>query len=386
MATYTRISPATLANILAVIDDPLDTEAANKLAQVDLQTRRFVYDFLITKFDATSGKLLTAAVDAATTLAGTVSGSTSNAGTQRQVVQGTISTPDLRADAVETVKILDAAVTAGKLASDAVTTVKILNANVTEDKVATGAITAAKLGTAAVTTVKILDANVTTAKIADVNVTTGKIADNAVTGAKMVVGSAAGQLLITGTTPFTFAVQTVSGDATLSSAGVLTLSTKGIVEVEEQASLNTAAGGSSATTWNSRGVTRAWVKTFDTLSSTFLTISTEKLVLLAGTYIIEASAPAYTVGTHQLRLNRYNSGNTTQQIIPGSSETAGATTQSRSFVRGLMVFASGDYLKLQHFTTSAVATNGLGLPTNAVAEGGETLLEIYAQVRIQKVA
>jgi hypothetical protein len=101
----------------------------------------------------------------------------------------------ISANAVTTVKILNANVTEAKIATDAVTTAKILDANVTTAKIATGAVTtvkildanvtAAKIATDAVTTVNILDANVTTAKILDANVTAAKIATDAVTTAKI---------------------------------------------------------------------------------------------------------------------------------------------------------------------------------------------------------
>lgn len=362
-----------------------------------------VYDFLITKFDATTGKLLVGAVDAATSLAGLVSGSTSNAGTQQQVVQGTISTPDLRANAVTAAKIADGGVgttqladvgvTSGKIATgavtvtqlgtDAVETAKIKDANVTSAKLATGAVTATQLGTDAVEAAKIKDLNVTTGKLADLAVTTAKINDNAVTGAKMVAGSAAGQLLISGDSPFTFAVKSMSGDATIDKDGVVTLATSlGQVEVEEQVAANTAAGAATATTWHDRGSAAGWVKTFDTLTSTFLTITSAKLVLLAGTYIIEGSAPAYKTDGHRVRITRYNSSDISQQVIYGSSEISAAADaiQTRSRICAKITFAAGDYFKLEHYATSAQATNGLGLPVNVASA-----VEIYAQVRIQKI-
>jgi hypothetical protein len=98
-------------------------------------------------------------------------------------------------DAVTTVKILDANVTAAKLATDSVTSGKILADAVTTIKILDANVTAAKLAPDSVITAKILDANVTAAKLAsdsvttikilDANVTTAKIADNAVTKAKL---------------------------------------------------------------------------------------------------------------------------------------------------------------------------------------------------------
>ena len=112
-----------------------------------------------------------------------------------QIITGQIKTDMIEDNAVTTVKIKDANVTAAKLAADAVTTVKIKDANVTAAKLAADAVTTAKiadknvttekLADNAVTTAKITDANVTTAKIADKNVTTEKLADSAVTTAKI---------------------------------------------------------------------------------------------------------------------------------------------------------------------------------------------------------
>ena len=68
-------------------------------------------------------------------------------------IQGSIA-----ANAVTTVKILDANVTAAKIASDAVTTAKILDANVTTAKIASSAVTADKIASNAWTTNTVIDA------------------------------------------------------------------------------------------------------------------------------------------------------------------------------------------------------------------------------------
>lgn len=385
MPNYPRVTPATLPNYSAVINDPQDTELANKLAQVDLQTRRFVYDFLTTVFDNTS-ILLPAALGSAT-LAGLVLGSTSNSGSQQGIVQGTVSTPDLRDQAVATAKLADAAVTTAKIAAAAIVSSLIANNAITSALIAAGAVGTTQLAAQSVdNTILKSDVTgvagaVTTDHIRSLQVTAAKIAANVIGGGQLILGASAGQILVTGSTPFALALQTVTGDATLDGTGKITLIANGVVEVEERTGLNVAGGGSSATTWNVRGTTIGWVKTFDTLSSSFLTISGAQLGLAAGKYIIEVTVPGYTVGLHQVRIDRYNSSNVSQEIVYGSSETAGASMQTRSGARGMMTFATGDYFQIEHYTTSAVATNGLGIPVNAT--GG--LYEIYARVKIQKI-
>jgi len=170
---------------------------------------------------------------------------------------------------------------------------------------------------------------------------------------------------------------------------VLTLTNKGIVEVEERTTANTAGGGAAATTWNERGSVRAWVKTFDTLGSSFLaTITDSKLTPAVGTYVIEASCPAYKTDGHQSRITRYNGSNVIQESIFGSSSMAAAadTTQTTSFVAAKMTFASGDYFKVHHYTVTAEATDGLGKAVNAAPLAAEAVFEVYAKVKITKVA
>lgn len=65
---------------------------------------------------------------------------------------GVIGAVNIGADAVTTIKILDANVTAAKLATDAVETAKIKDLAVTDAKIAAATITFAKLATAAVGT------------------------------------------------------------------------------------------------------------------------------------------------------------------------------------------------------------------------------------------
>lgn len=384
MATYPRITPATQANFAPVINDPQDTEDANKLAQVDLQTRRFIADYFATLVDSTTEKIKATAIDPATSLAGLVNGSTGNSGTQRQVVQGTLSTPDFRAAAVTTAVLADQSVTSAKIVDGNVNTTQLAALAVTAAKIAANTITSAQLAANAVVTANITDANVTTSKIADANVTSAKIAANSLGGSQLVLGSAAGQILVTGLTPFTFAVVTPTGDVTIDSTGKFTIVANGLVVVEERAALNVQAGAGTSATWNNRGVGTAWVKTMDTLTSSFLTTPVDqKLTLAAGKYVIEASAPAYETAGHQTRINHFNSSNASLEKFYGSSETSpvAAALVTRSSVRCQVMIAAGDYVVLEHYINTHTGGSDFGLAVNAT--GG--LYEIYARVSIQKV-
>jgi hypothetical protein len=90
------------------------------------------------------------------------------------------TTDQVAAAAIESEDIADAAVTAAKLAANAVETTKIKDLAVTEGKIADLAVSAAKLAADAVETDKIKTGAVTEGKIAGQAVTYAKIGQNAV--------------------------------------------------------------------------------------------------------------------------------------------------------------------------------------------------------------
>lgn len=391
MANYPRITPATLANLAPVINDPTDAEAANKLAQVDLQTRQFVNDYLNTKFDSSTEALKVAAL-ADASLAGTVKGSTGNTGTQQAIVQGTVSTPDLRDLAVSSAKLADSAVLTAKIADTQITTQKIVDKAVTAGKIADATITVAQLAAKAVDNTILksdaaTDANraVTTDHIRDGAVTTAKLASGAITAAVLPPGSVEGQILITQANPYSFAVKSLTGDITLTKDGLVTLVTKNECELVERQNNGVAAGASGAAAVQIRGNATAWVEAWRASVSSFVTIGAGgKFSLPVGKFYFEASAPAYKTGRHILKLAHYNVSNVLQSdTYYGTSEVcpAAGALSNRSFVRGYVtIAATNDYMQLEHYTELAEATDGLGFPSSS---GGT--YEIYAQVFIQQV-
>jgi hypothetical protein len=375
-----------LTNYSAVINDPTSGEAANKDADIHLQTRQFVYDFLSAKFDSAASDVLKVAAVADATLAGKVKGSTSNSGTQQGIVQGTVSTPDLR----------DLAVSAAKIAADAVTTVKIGDLQVTTAKINDAAVTTAKIQDAQVTTAKLATDSVdntilkdtagseavTTAHIRDSAVTTAKILDNNVTRAKLFTATEA-QILVYQADSLPTA-KTMSGDATINASGVLSLAVKGYAQAIEQPGSGTAGGAAVATTWNLRGDATAWSEISDSLNLMSIGTGADKgkITMSAGTYLVRAHAPAYKTDAHMLRLRRFNSGGSVQETIYGTSETSPAATAqpTRSFLSAKVTFAAGDYVQLEHYTVTARAADGLGLGA-AIA----TIPESYAMIDFSRI-
>jgi len=106
----------------------------------------------------------------------------------------------------------------------------IVDDAVVTSKIADAAVTTAKINDLAVPTGKLADLAVTTAKIDDLAVTTGKLADAAVTlgklvaldPAKLVIGTASGNAQVA-----------ISGDVTISEAGVATVNAATVVKVAD---------------------------------------------------------------------------------------------------------------------------------------------------------
>ncbi len=179
----------------------------------------------------TSGSTSTWALIAADNIA-------SNAVTTAKINALAVTDAKLAANSVIEAKIANSAVTTAKINDLAVTEAKLAASAVTNGKIANGAVDANKLASNAVTTVKILDANVTTAKIANGAVTTTKIDS----GANNTVLTTNGSGTVTWEARANFASSTLtsgnifvgnvsniatsvplSGHATISNTGVLTL-------------------------------------------------------------------------------------------------------------------------------------------------------------------
>ena len=158
--------------------------------------------------------------------------------------------------------------------------------------------------------------------------------------------------------------------------GTLGIGTLDLLHVRDEQAANTDAGTFTSGAWQTRAL-----NTVKTNEISGASLSSNQMTLPAGSYEIDASAPAYKVVDHKARL--WDTTGSAMLII-GSSETTNTgtdgETQSWSTVRGQFTLTVESVLELQHRCDTTFATIGLGRAVNL-----DTQLEVYAEVRIRRI-
>lgn len=172
-------------------------------------------------------------------------------------------------------------------------------------------------------------------------------------------------------------VTIVTGDAdrTLD----LTASTTGkfesaLLHVADEKTTGTNGGASTSGTWSTR--TLNTVRTNEIASAS---LSSNQISLPAGTYYIEARAPAAVSSGHKARL--YNVTDAAA-VLYGSSAFVGTSsaTTTDSFIVGRFTLAGTKSLRIEHNVNAQDATQGFGKAVSA------SVAEIYTEAMIWKVA
>lgn len=144
--------------------------------------------------------------------------------------------------------------------------------------------------------------------------------------------------------------------------------------IEDQKTAGSHGGGASATSWQTRVLNTTVVDA----DSIIIALASNQFTLDPGTYRIRASAPAKEVNQHMIRL-----ANITAGTYPayGTSEQAQNTITviNRSWLSYEFTIAAQSIFEIQHYTTSAASTDGLGRAVNI------GVAERYTQVEIWKV-
>jgi hypothetical protein len=146
-----------------------------------------------------------------------------------------------------------------------------------------------------------------------------------------------------------------------------------VLHVRDEKATGTQGGTFTAGGWQTRALNI--VKT-NTITGASLNTSLGRISLPAGTYDVEARAPAFLTANHQTRLQNITDAATS--LIGASSRTS--DNQTDSLLRGRVVLTKTTVFELQHMCSSSQATNGLG---NACNFG---VVEVYAEVKISRIA
>lgn len=136
---------------------------------------------------------------------------------------------------------------------------------------------------------------------------------------------------------------------------------------------NTTEGGTfTSGAWQTRPLNTISVDT-----TGVVTLSSNQFALPSGTYRIRASAPAFSVNGHQLRLQ--NITDTTTVAYGSNAYSRGAAlAQAHAFLDYRFTIAGTKTFELQHRCASTVSTNGFGA---AMSFGN---IEVYAVVELIK--
>ena len=254
--------------------------------------------------------------------------------------------------AVTTNHIRDNAVTADKLADTTVSAGSYTRADITVD--AQGRITSATSNNSSIQTADIADDAINADKLADTTVSAGSYTNTSITV------DAQGRLTSAsnGVAPF------YSGHAYLYEK----------LSVGVNGGSGTASGSSAPGVWNQRNLN---TEVFDT--GDFVSLSSNQFTLIAGTYLIKWSAPAFDVSHHQSRL--YNITDTAV-VDYGTMEDAGTDDeQTRSFGVARVTISSSKTFKIEHAFKN-VADNSTR--TFGSAGGMNWSVPIYTTVEIYK--
>ena len=145
--------------------------------------------------------------------------------------------------------------------------------------------------------------------------------------------------------------------------------------IVDQKSSTTDAGSSSGGSWNIRDLNTELADPDGIVS-----ISSNQFTLQAGSYFLEASAPAYQPNRHKLKL--YQTSGTAADIAFGTgtfTTDSGGAIQSTAFLSCRFTISTATTYEIRHYVQASKSGNGLGV---AISQG----VELYCIVKIFKEA
>jgi len=143
----------------------------------------------------------------------------------------------------------------------------------------------------------------------------------------------------------------------------------------ETQNTGTNGGTSTGATWTKRVFNTTLVNNIGA------TISSSVITLLAGTYLVEGSAPF--TNSNNLKLRFRNTSDSTNALIGQSNSLvySGTTSGLSIPIMGVFTIAATKNFELQYYVENGQATTGLGQQTQLSG-----VSEVYAQIKIQRIA
>lgn len=143
--------------------------------------------------------------------------------------------------------------------------------------------------------------------------------------------------------------------------------------VFDQKATTTDGGAASATTWEQRDLNQ------ETDPDSIVSVASNEFTPISGDYVIIVHAPAYKVGLNRLRLYNVTQTSVTAYGVNASVSTASTGNQAVAVLKAILSANGTDAYRIDHYTTSAEATDGLG---QAVGDGAS---EIYTDILLIKI-
>ena len=140
---------------------------------------------------------------------------------------------------------------------------------------------------------------------------------------------------------------------------------------------NVAGGTFTSGAWRTRTLN---TERYD--PDNIVSLSSNRFTLIAGTYIIEGSAPAFKCENHHTRI--YNVTDASE-VERGTSERnwTGANSVTRICFQAQVTIASAKAFEIQHYCGLTRATDGFGVHTGWLSNPNES---VYTIVKITKMA
>lgn len=128
----------------------------------------------------------------------------------------------------------------------------------------------------------------------------------------------------------------------------------GYILLRDEKSSGTDAGTFTSGAWRTRVLNTISIDTTGTVS-----LSSNQFILVAGTYVIRAAAPAFAVNGHQIRLQNITDAST---VVTGSNAYArnASLDLTHAFIHFRFTITATKTFEIQHQCQTTVSTNGFG--------------------------